>query len=57
MRMKAQMDSDCTLTVEVIDNGRGIEDIEEARKPFFTSLEAPSAAAWGLPSWRALWTN
>jgi anti-sigma regulatory factor (Ser/Thr protein kinase) len=55
--MKAQMDSDCTLTVEVIDNGRGIEDIEEARKPFFTSLEAPSAAAWGLPSWRALWTN
>ncbi len=48
VRMKAQLESDGTLTVEVIDNGRGIEDVEAARKPFFTSLEGTERSGMGF---------
>ncbi len=48
VRMKAFLESDGMLTVEVIDNGRGIENVEEARKPFFTSLEGSERSGMGF---------
>ena len=46
-------DGDC-LEVEISDEGRGIENIEEALQPFFTTLPGRSGRAWGLPSCRPL---
>ena len=52
-----------TLEITVRDWGAGIEDIQQARQPLFTTARpcsrpaARSAAAWALPLWRALWTS
>ena len=43
------------LTVTVEDEGVGIEDIEQARQPFYTSK--PELERWGLHLWRRLWTS
>ena len=37
VRMRAVLDSDLMLTVDIVDNGCGIEDIEQARQPFYSS--------------------
>ena len=36
------------LTVEVIDNGCGIEDVEQASKPFFTTDEGDERSGMGF---------
>ena len=48
VRMKARLESSGLLTVEVIDNGCGIPDVEQARKPFFTSLEGTERSGMGF---------
>ncbi len=48
VRMKAALDSDGALTVDVIDNGCGIQDIDQARKPFFTSDSRDERSGMGF---------
>ncbi len=48
IRMKALVDEAGELTVEVIDNGRGIADVERARQPFFTTMEASERSGMGF---------
>ena len=35
--MRAAYDERCELSIEIVDHGRGIEDIQLARQPFFTT--------------------
>ena len=37
IRLEARYAADGEISVEVIDHGRGIEDVEQARQPFFTT--------------------
>ena len=51
---------DCTicgreLTVAVTDHGRGIENVEKAMEPMFTTKPEQDAQAWVLPLWRLSW--
>ena len=48
VRMKATLNEDGELTVDVIDNGCGIQDIEAARKPFFTSDAGDERSGMGF---------
>ena len=48
IRMKAAMSESGELTVEVIDNGCGIRDVQEARQPFFTTMEAFERSGMGF---------
>ncbi len=48
IRMKASMSEAGELTVEVIDNGCGIRDVQEARQPFFTTMEAFERSGMGF---------
>ena len=44
------------LTVEVKDEGTGIENIEPAMTPMYTSKPELSVPVWDFPLWRRLWT-
>lgn len=46
IEIAADIDDDNTLTVSVRDFGRGIEDVAEAREPFFTTK--PDAERSGM---------
>ena len=46
IRMRATLNSDNMLTVDIIDNGCGIADVEKARDPFFTT--APDSERSGM---------
>lgn len=48
IRMKAALSDLGELTVEVIDNGCGIRDIQKARQPFFTTLEESERSGMGF---------
>ena len=48
IRMKAALDEAGELTVEIIDNGRGISDVRQARQPFFTTMEASERSGMGF---------
>lgn len=48
VRMKAQLDSSGELVVDIIDNGCGIENVEAARKPFFSSTEGEERSGMGF---------
>ncbi|MDL2206811.1 anti-sigma F factor [Eubacteriales bacterium OttesenSCG-928-N13] len=48
VRMKAQMDDSGELTVDVIDNGCGIVDIQKARTPFFSSTDESERSGMGF---------
>ena len=45
------------FVVEVSDEGIGIEDIEKARQPLYTSKPEWNVAGWDLPLWKPLWTK
>lgn len=46
-----------TLFVEIEDFGKGIEDVEKAMEPLFTTkAEAETILAWDFPLWKHLWT-
>ena len=44
--MHATLNSENMLTVDVIDNGCGMADVEKAREPFFTT--APDSERSGM---------
>ncbi len=48
VRMKAQLDDAGELTVDIIDNGCGIENIQQARTPFFSSAEGSERSGMGF---------
>ena len=47
---------DQLLTVAIRDEGKGIENIELARQPFYTSMPT-IGLEWALRLWRPLWTR
>jgi len=48
VRLHAVLYEDDTLKVDVIDNGRGIEDIALARTPFFTTCGEDEGSGMGF---------
>jgi stage II sporulation protein AB (anti-sigma F factor) len=48
VRLHAVLYEDDTLKVDVIDNGRGIEDIALARTPFFTTCAEDERSGMGF---------
>ena len=48
IRIRAAYDEEGALTVEVIDHGCGIEDIERARQPFFSTASDEERSGMGF---------
>ncbi|MBQ2956802.1 MAG: anti-sigma F factor [Clostridia bacterium] len=48
IRMRALLDDAGGLTVEVTDNGCGIRNIQQARQPFFTTMESAERSGMGF---------
>ena len=48
VRLHAALYEDMRLVVEIIDRGCGIEDVEQARQPFFTTLEGEERSGMGF---------
>ena len=48
VRMHARCEEDGTLTIDVIDRGRGIADVEHARQPFYTTSEGEERSGMGF---------
>lgn len=48
VRMKAILTEDGGLVVDVIDNGSGIENIDQARQPFFTTQQDSERSGMGF---------
>ena len=48
VRMGADISDQGEPTVDVIDNGRGIEDVERARQPFFTTMADAERSGMGF---------
>lgn len=48
IRLKAFLNADGELSLDIIDNGCGIADVSEARKPFYTSLEGMERSGMGF---------
>ncbi len=46
--MRARLSQSGVLTVEIADKGCGIEDIEQARQPFFTTMEEAERSGMGF---------
>ena len=47
VRMRARLDGDGLVEIEIVDNGCGIEDIVKARRPFF-STDSEERAGMGF---------
>ena len=48
VRLHAFRYDDNTLRVDVVDNGCGIADVEQARKPFFSTMAAQERSGMGF---------
>ena len=48
VRMRAWLDAEGGLLVEVADKGCGIENVEQARQPFFTTMEDSERSGMGF---------
>lgn len=48
VRLHAFIFDDNNLRIDIIDNGYGIEDIEQARKPFFSTLSHEERSGMGF---------
>ena len=48
VRLKAVLYEDDTLLVDICDTGIGIEDVERARTPFFTTAESDERSGMGF---------
>lgn len=44
-----------TLFVEIEDFGKGIEDVEKAMEPLFTTKAEAERSGMGFPLWKHLW--
>jgi len=45
------------VEISVTDEGKGIEDIEKARQPMYTSRPDMERSGMDLQSWRVSWTG
>ncbi len=48
VRMRAWLDESGGLLVEIADKGCGIENVEQARQPFFTTMEDAERSGMGF---------
>ena len=48
VRLRASLDEAAGLSVEIADRGCGIEDVEQARRPFFTTMEDSERSGMGF---------
>ena len=48
VRLHATYSDDGAVVIDVIDRGRGIEDIQHARQPFFTTSEGDERSGMGF---------
>ena len=48
VRLTARYSADGLVEMDVIDRGRGIEDVEKARQPFFTTGEGDERSGMGF---------
>lgn len=48
VRLHAAYEMDGTMTIDIIDRGCGIRDIEHARQPFFTTSESDERSGMGF---------
>lgn len=48
VRLRAQLDRSGKLTVEIVDKGCGMMDVEQARRPFFTTMEEGERTGMGF---------
>ena len=48
VRLHARYTSDGMMVIDVIDRGRGIEDVEQARQPFYTTAEGEERSGMGF---------
>lgn len=48
VRMHAFREDDGTLTIDIIDRGRGIADVEHVRQPFYTTSEGEERSGMGF---------
>ena len=43
------------IYIEIADTGKGIENIERAREPLYTSKPEMERSVWALQLWKPLW--
>ena len=48
VRVRAWLDRSGGLTVEIADKGCGIKDVEQARRPFYTTMEESERSGMGF---------
>ena len=48
VRMHAFLYEDNSLRIDIVDNGCGIEDVEQAKKPFFSTLSLEERSGMGF---------
>ncbi len=48
VRLRATLDENRGLSVEIADKGCGIQDVEQARRPFFTTMEDEDRSGMGF---------
>ena len=48
VRLRASLDEEGGLSVEIADKGCGIADVEQARQPFFTTMEDAERSGMGF---------
>ncbi len=48
VRMHATLDDAGMLVIDIIDRGRGIQDIDHARQPFYTTSEGEERSGMGF---------
>ena len=48
VRMHAFLYEDNSLRIDVVDNGCGIEDVEQAKKPFYSTLSLEERSGMGF---------
>ena len=48
VRMKAAYDEEGALQIQIIDRGRGIQDVQRARQPFYTTSTGEERSGMGF---------
>lgn len=45
------------VRIEVHDDGIGIENVEQAMEPLYTTNRSRNVPAWDFPLWKLLWMS
>ncbi len=48
IRLRAALSDEGEVSIEIIDNGCGIRDVQQARQPFFTTMEGSERSGMGF---------